>query len=239
MKTISALLLALMLNTSMAYEVGYEVEVIIFEDLTGKYLNTEQWLDMTERLPGQEYIQELPAEPEQPTRITGYKIEFQPGEHQLLTEQVAKLLQHPEFKVHVHKVWKQPGLDKDIALPFEINSKEQLLDPLQYLTDETALAELAERNLENQQDMPAYESYVDGTVTLIMSRYLHFNTNLVLHRMVEETVHAYPIKSDRRMRSRETHYMDHPLVGVIVIATPFKILTEEEKKNPGGSYRTL
>jgi len=238
MKTISALLLALMLNTSMAYEVGYEVEVIIFEDLTGKYIDTEQWLDMTQREPGQEYLPELPLEeeePQPPAKITGYKINFQPGENTLLTDQVAKLLVHPEYKVHVHKVWKQPGLDKDIALPFEINSKEQLLDPLQYLTEEPK----AKDSAEDEDALPVYESYIDGTVTLIMSRYLHFNTNLVLHRTVEETVEAYPIKGDRRMRSRETHYMDHPLVGVIVIATPFKILTDDDKPKPGGSYRTL
>ncbi|MFW2372982.1 MAG: CsiV family protein [Gammaproteobacteria bacterium] len=233
MKNITALLLALMLNTSMAYEVGYEVEVIIFEDLSGKYLDSEQWLDMTQRELGQEYLPELPVEADQPAKITGYKINFEPGENMLLTEHVAKLLVHPEYKVHVHKVWKQPGLDKDIALPFEINSKEQLLDPLQYLTE----VPKAKAPAENEQ--PLYDSYVDGTVTLIMSRYLHFNTNLVLHRTVDETIDSYLIQGDRRMRSRETHYMDHPMVGVIVIATPFKILTEDDKPKPGGSYRTL
>jgi hypothetical protein len=32
----------------------------------------------------------------------------------------------------------------------------------------------------------------------------------------------YPIKSHRRMRSRELHYLDHPMVGILVMAMPVK-----------------
>lgn len=237
MKKITALLLALTINTAVASEVGYEVEVIIFEDITGKYIDSEHWGDMIQKIPGQEYLQQQPAEPEQTGQNPGYKIEFTPGENQLLKQHVTKLLEHPEFKVHVHKVWKQPGLDKDMAVPFEINSQEQLLDPSQYLTEESNPS--TEPQQENIAEIPAYESYVDGSVTLIMSRYLHFNTNLVLHRTVDEVVHSYPIIGERRMKSRETHYLDHPLLGVIVIATPFKIIIDKDKAKPIGTYRTL
>lgn len=239
MKKITALLLSLTINTALASEVGYEIEVIIFEDLTGKYIDSEHWPDMSQRLPGQEYLQEEVLEPEQADKDPGYRIDFTPGENQLLKDSVTKLIEHPQFKVHVHKVWRQPGLDKDMAVPFEINSKEQILDPLQYLTENSATLKEAENQQESTSEIPPYESYVDGSVTLVMSRYLHFSTNLVLHRTVEEEIHAYPVKSERRMKSRETHYLDNPLVGVIVIATPFKILTEEDKRKPVKGYRTL
>lgn len=239
MKKITAFLLSLTLNTAIASEVGYEVEVIIFEDITGKYVGSEQWLNMSERDLGQEYIQELPEEAEQSKQKPGYRINFMPGENYLMKERVTKLLAHPEYKVHVHKVWKQPGLDKDMAVAFEINSQEQLLDPSKYLDENARKASELKIQEEGEAEIPFDESYIDGSVTLIMSRYLHFNTNLVLHRTFDETVLSYPINSERRMKSRETHYIDHPMVGVIVIATPFKILTEEDKRKPIGTYRTL
>lgn len=239
MKIITALLLSLTLSTAMASEVGYEVEVIIFEDITGKFVGSEQWLNMSERALGEEYIQEQADEVELSSQKPGYRINFMPGENYLLNDQVTKLLKHPEYKIHVHKVWKQPGLDKDMAIAFEINSQEQLLDSSKYLDENERNASESKTLEEGEAEIPFDESYVDGSVTLIMSRYLHFNTNLVLHRTFDETVLSYPINSERRMKSRETHYIDHPMVGVIVIATPFKILTEEDKRKPIGTYRTL
>ena len=43
----------------------------------------------------------------------------------------------------------------------------------------------------------------------------------------------------RRMRSREVHYIDHPLVGIIILATPFKISSDKGKTGAPGTYQTL
>ena len=48
---------------------------------------------------------------------------------------------------------------------------------------------------------------------------------------------SYKIVFERRMRSKEIHYIDHPLVGLVVLATPFKLGKEEPI--PAVNYKTL
>jgi len=76
-----------------------------------------------------------------------------------------------------------------------------------------------------------------------MSRYLHFKVDLLYtkpqfnnNNEIEDNV--YPVVNERRMRSREIHYIDHPLVGVVVLATPYKI---KHKDNGTGTteYKTM
>lgn len=54
---------------------------------------------------------------------------------------------------------------------------------------------------------------LSGTLTLILSRYLHIETDL-LYR--EGPDRAYPMQQSRRMRSDELHYLDHPVIGMAI-----------------------
>ena len=60
-----------------------------------------------------------------------------------------------------------------------------------------------------------------------MSRYLHFEVNLNYFKLQKDSPEheyiSYPIVSERRMRSREIHYIDHPMIGIIVYAVPYTI----------------
>ena len=38
---------------------------------------------------------------------------------------------------------------------------------------------------------------------------------------------GYRIEAERRMRSKEIHYFDHPLIGVLILITPEEQLTDE------------
>jgi len=76
-----------------------------------------------------------------------------------------------------------------------------------------------------------------------MSRYLHFNVDMKyikpqLNESGEYNNIVIPILNERRMRSREIHYIDHPLVGVVVLATPYKIKTEEDNVDTS-EYKTM
>ena len=91
-------------------------------------------------------------------------------------------------------------------------------------------------------------SFLVGDFTLIMSRYLHVSSTMTLYQSIEPVIAennvelnnyeqdsipverdiqtsytSYPIKFERRMRSKEIHYIDHPMGGMIVLATPYKI----------------
>ncbi|WP_432695383.1 CsiV family protein [Marinobacterium sp. YM272] len=57
---------------------------------------------------------------------------------------------------------------------------------------------------------------VDGTIRVDRSRYLHFKPDLLLTRGGTQ----YQLKQSRRMRSKELHYLDHPLFGILVYARP-------------------
>jgi hypothetical protein len=71
--------------------------------------------------------------------------------------------------------------------------------------------------------------YVTGTARVGLGRYLHLDLDLVLHDEWIQT-HAldselygapeYRLRESRRMRSKEIHYFDHPLFGVVAIITP-------------------
>jgi hypothetical protein len=82
-----------------------------------------------------------------------------------------------------------------------------------------------------QEQEPLYE--VDGTVTLTLARFLHLQTDLLYRRATNEDLPGDHVRTvegrlfaeshvseRRRMRSGETHYLDHPMMGVIVQVTP-------------------
>ena len=231
MKFVSTLLLMCLSTLVFAADVGYEVEVIIFEDRSGLYENSEFWPmpDNPEETKATtttllSNIMDIKSDDIKQTDKTTVEDLFQliPKENYRLTEYVEKLSKIPDYNVLVHKAWNQPGLDQDQAVPFKIDSRKETLTS-QDVTEGTVSDNM---------------TYIDGTVTLIMSRYLHFNTQLILHKTFNDETRDYTVVSDRRMRSRELHYIDNPHLGVIVLATPFKIQTESEPTTTQG-YKTL
>lgn len=203
-------------SLSHADETGYEVELIIFENANGRYLNSEDWSfnDMLEH----KIKEELPNKPisaDKEFKVLDWK-------SAKLAKNLNRLLKNNNYKVLVNKRWKQTGLDRKESLNIPIN------------TQPVNLAE--NNNTENTEIIgninpdTNLESYITGDVRLIMSRYLHFNVNLkffkpLLNNNAEYEFKPFPIISERRMKSKEIHYIDHPLVGVVVLATPYKIKT--------------
>jgi hypothetical protein len=59
------------------------------------------------------------------------------------------------------------------------------------------------------------DSTLGGMIHLGLSRFLHFDTDLLLKRNQGPDVR---IQLHRRMRSGELHYLDHPLMGILVQA---------------------
>jgi hypothetical protein len=58
---------------------------------------------------------------------------------------------------------------------------------------------------------------LSGLVRVRRGRFLHLDTDLVLRDAASGQ--AYPIRHQRRMRSDELHYVDHPKVGLLIRAT--------------------
>lgn len=208
-------------NILYAEETGYEVELIIFEDSNARYLKSEDWSynDMLNNKK-QDSSKTIKSDPQYK------KLDW---ENAKLSKSLERLKNNSNFHILDVRRWRQTGLDRkhafNIAIGEPKNSKNITPSPTPF---------------EPQIDPPAYLS---GTVKLIMSRYLHFNVNLQyfkpqLNADGELKNRVFPVVNERRMRSREIHYIDHPLVGIVVLATPFKIKSLESDTNPS-EYKTM
>lgn len=59
---------------------------------------------------------------------------------------------------------------------------------------------------------------LDGTVRFTMSRYLHLDVNLLFSEPSGPAI--YRINEQRRIKTQETHYFDHPRFGALVRIVP-------------------
>jgi len=224
MKVLYTILITFMLSTVSstlyANETGYEIELIIFEDVRARYLNSEDWSynDMLDKIENPETKTTSKNDPEY------RELEWKSAK---LEKNLEHLTNNTNFRVLLNKRWRQTGLDRDKTYDIPIN------------------AQISTQNIDlvNEENKPESTPYITGTIKLIMSRYLHFNVNLEYHRLQfdennEQISKVFPIINERRMRSREIHYIDHPLVGIIVLATPYKITTSKDDVKATG-YKTL
>jgi len=219
-----ALTVITLLTTSFALygaETGYEIELIIFEDATARYLSSEDWAyNDTLRHADDTNTKNTPTSDPEYKQIDWKSAKLAPN--------LEKLLNNSNYNVLLNTRWKQTGLDRNKAFEISLNSQ---------------LPPAVNSDTENQSLNPSFAPYITGTVKLIMSRYLHLNVNLQYHRpdienTADQAFHVYPVVDERRMRSKEIHYIDHPLVGIIVLATPYKILNHESSDKPA-EYKTL
>ncbi len=138
------------------------------------------------------------------------------------------------YQLLLHTAWRQQGLDKTASKPVFIRSGKYPLPPPPRLQPSAAqLHELAV--------VPS----VEGTVRMYRTRYLHFEVDLRYFRpnpdaessgdfldedvyLTERTIPPthFRLTESRRMRSRELHYLDQPLFGVLVQVNPYEVSSE-------------
>ncbi len=239
MKRLSTILL-LLITISIAHaEEGvapklleYDVEIIIYEDAHAHYINSEDWpqhavLDA----PASEEVTELPEnldtlsideinaiDENTPPPFTNIKPE-------ILNKEYKRINASKEYNVLFYGGWRQTGLDAKKA--FEIDIQE--LDNTHTVTSKNTLT---------------------GNFKLVLARYLHIYSKLDYQRKADDTStepagaeteaatplsetasslkkNNYPINNHRRMRSKVLHYIDHPLVGMLIQINPVKVNIEE------------
>lgn len=195
-------LLACLLATLPAHAASkkYDIEVIIFEDLTNQYLNSEEW----PRLEIDLSPDEMPAEMRRSRSGSTAGMKIRENKRRQLVSQAKKIKNSKNYRILVHKAWRQPGL----------NTKKAYKIPISGSTNSG--------------------SSITGTIKVALERYLHVYTDLVYSKprhsysgsgistSSRRSHKDFSIKEHRRMRSREVHYLDHPLVGVLVVAVPVK-----------------
>jgi len=194
-------------------ETWYEVELLVVAQRQPD-AGSEIWPVKTLPPLPQENLFTPPA-PQQ----SGGKIAALPPENYRLTAEAQRIAADAGYELLLHTGWRQPGLPREQSLAVRLHA----VDPV---TEGAA-----------QPTEAAHAARLDGTVRLILARYLHLEADLRYREAeaprqsgffslfgndaVEKPV--YRLNESRRMRSREVHYLDHPMFGVIALVTPYEV----------------
>lgn len=204
----------------------YRVELVLFEHTDPNAFHSERWPqdaglpDMTAALDvfaGGREAKGFKALPEASGELGA----------------VAELLDKSErYQVILRRVWQQPGLDADNAVPVAIHGGTDYAPTYPQLM--ASRWEYDAQGVLVEIPGPTRLQQVDGWVKIVLGRYLHVSTDLAFRKpvMLEHTdpatqevtrtpgLYTIRVEEKRRMRSRELHYIDHPLLGILVKITP-------------------
>ena len=257
----------------------YNVEIVIFEDSANRYINSEQWpiimhpsvIDLSTELvnetsdvlPSEHPYSTLESLPdnEQETLLnnnSSKKINYEDADYPesnnviqvthdtttMLIDHVAKLKRSSRYNVLIHQSWQQIGLSYADAINIQINSS----DIESTINKDTEIFTLEKQTV--KLDTQKTESNIEGSIKLILGRYLHIHTDLLYKRLKNTyrpnspALHSnifdeFKIKSQRRMRSKELHYIDHPLLGILVLVSPIKDQEPTEEYEESGDTEAI
>jgi hypothetical protein len=233
-------------STAAAEVKYYDVELIIFESSDPSARHAEmQKNNLNRELPeqaielGKPYPGPIPEEYDA-------KLTFKPLPRQVhqLTEEVKLLKDSKNYNVLLHTAWRQPGMDEAIALPVHIHQEYIYRAPE---AGQESRSDLSTFGLSSHASTAPTRSILDGYVRIVLSRYLHAQVDLSyvvgikpqqemiltddnMEPIVPEPM-VFRLNQSRKMRSTEVHYLDHPVLGVIVLVTPY---SENDKQKKAG-----
>ncbi len=161
------------------------------------------------------------------------------AENYKLSDSAAHLRYSPDYKLLAHFGWTQRSLSKRQALPVRITAN-QFSDSLipsgelklyvsRYLHMEVNLqaSQCDYSNEQSQQaDDKALDEQLESGVSKLEIQAGMQNDNTFSSRETDSSQcvnKVYQFKQNRKMRSRELHYIDNPVFGMLVYVTPFTV----------------
>ena len=198
----------------------YEIELIIFANNDPTAQSDEFW----------------PADPGQPSRLnTIAPATYQqlPDKSLQLSDAYSKLAKtNARIEPLLHMAWRQQVKPPETAKPLYLVLPSK------------------KSGLPGQTELPRLE----GRLKISIKRYLHVNIDMVLRDLttpsstaisMEDSVltslSPYPVyrmQMHRRMRSKELHYIDHPLMGVLITARRYKAEKSPPETKPSVTDET-
>jgi hypothetical protein len=186
----------------------YEVEVIVFERIAPGAGSTESW----------------PANPGAPSRLNAIPLKWSgdsgaaepiaysqiPRSERRISKHFQRLRNSRNYRPHLHLAWRQQMVSPDKAQQIFF----QLPKP--------------------QEGQPQAE--IEGVIKIGVKRYLHLYTDILLRRTeirnsgegeqdmlpLGSGYRDYRLQTHRRMRSGVLHYLDHPVIGVLVLVSKYQ-----------------
>ncbi len=210
----------------------YQVEIIVFETVAPEQTN-EKWPVVLEESAGPVSMELSEAASKQDENVVAFQTLR--AEELQLTDHIKSLEHNNAKKVLLHTGWRQPLQENAPGVPVHVYSHSiepdnnpDTLNPqpevLNNLPDPESNPVVVE---DNPVERP--ENFVDGTISLTLTRYLHLKTHMVyfnpdvdLARQIAEpdsntpVVDRFLLKESRRVKRKEIHYLDHPYFGILV-----------------------
>jgi hypothetical protein len=204
-----SLLLAALLFAAPAHAVNYDVEIIIFEHVRNSGVGRSN----TMLLPVINGAQRIPQQAEANAPI-------QPLPQLRLQAEAEKINQSGNHRLLYHGGWRQTDYNQEsapymrIALGQQVPMFVERGDP-----DSVYLRGFSTTPANNSGRYSQVTSAtVYGGVKVWVGRFLHFET--LLSYTPPGSNQSYAMESDRRMRSRQIHYIDNPRMGIITKIFP-------------------
>ena len=215
------LTLLVLLNTlPCVFAKDYIVEMIFFADVSNTSANSLH-------ISTQAVIPDLQGSLILDDSAVSYGFIPYPSEALTLTNQANALNKSGRYRVLKHLAWLQPGLAREEAIPVRIHAGKNYRN--EFRERSFAQADFSDRKF--PKNHPVNE--LDGTIKVVLGRYLHVYTDLAYRRPFslssiagesalgrDRVLADFAIKTHRKMRSKQLHYIDHPLLGILVEIRP-------------------
>ena len=214
----------------------YDVEIILFENLDNASRQSENWPSSVELQRPETSIEIGQPYPGPLPKNYDPKLTFKPLKQKdyQLQEQARKIEESDSRRVLLHTGWRQPGMAPEDALTVYFKRQIPGTTVSNPVTSEVPGSPMATSRLAAPE-----AGELEGMIKVILSRYLHVDADIVFRpKMAEanpqsfysmETMEntAQPVvyhlkQTRRRMRSRELHYLDNPVLGMLVLITPYE-----------------
>lgn len=227
----------------------YNVEVVLFEHLNSSNQDTEEWkpvkqenentqAELIHQL-GQPYVMEAESVYDPELMFT-----LVPEQEYQLSEEAKKIENSTSRRVLMHTAWRQPGLSYEQAI--RVYFRHQLGN--NHVDEQPAAVDIPPQ-LDNALTAAlTTQPYVEGSIKVMLARYLHVDTDIMYfakqapvvdssasteqdpdaipgnkYRENDNALTVYQMKQlRRRIRSKELHYLDHPVLGMLIMITPYE-----------------
>lgn len=239
-RILAVVLLAVFSLIGQAQETRYyDVEIILFENLDPAARTSENWPTSVELEPpettieiGQPWPGPIPGEYApalsfKPLRAPEYR----------LNEQASKIEESESRRILLHTGWRQPGMPRDTALT--VHFKRNIPGLPAGLIATTPEGEEIDTGASAGRWLPPEVGELEVLIKVILARYLHVEADVVFRpRLLEDNLEiinpgistdaeqglvVYRLRQTRRrMRSRELHYLDNPVIGMLILITPYE-----------------
>lgn len=224
----------------------YQVEVLVFKTLDNRSFATEFWHDDWQTPPVDQAVllttPDLSSAITFPEPVPAWRFVLSPSRRlnnfRTVTPSVLQgskdnMDRSANYRVLLHTAWQQPRLSRNQAIAVRLQGGQPYQVSVFDRSSSTKLSTTLNNPFEQSTpvDAPTRQARLwelDGTITIGIDRFIHLQTDLLLTRPVQMTeqglipaknsgeLYGFNLQASARMRSRETHFIDHPLFGLLV-----------------------